>query len=349
MLEYLNYTFLSNTVQSWLIALGFFVLIWLALFLFKFVILKKLENFAKKSKTQLDDIAVEILQGLGWPLYAWVSLYFSTKYLELPPIFYTVMDYFVLFVLVYYLIKSLIIVINHVKKEIIKRQEEDDIHDSALVDFLASLAKGLVWLFAILFVLSNLGIEITTFIAGLGIGGIAIAIALQGILTDLFASITIYFDKPFRVGDFIVIGTDSGVVQKIGIKTSRIKTLQGQELVISNKELTDSRVNNYKRMEQRRIVFVFGILYETPTKKMRKIPKIVAEIFDKVDNADLDRVHFKAFNDFSLDYEVVYFVNSNDYTEYMDIQQNVNLDLKERFEKEKIEMAYPTQTLYVKK
>ncbi|MFT4260896.1 MAG: mechanosensitive ion channel family protein [Candidatus Woesearchaeota archaeon] len=349
MLEYLNYELFSNTVQDWIIAFSLFVVIWFFLFLFKYVILVKLEKFAKKTKTQLDDIAVEILQGFGWPFYAWISLYFSTLYLYTNSLFNIFMNYLLLVVLVYYAIKSLSIVITHIKEEIIKKQEADNVHDSALVDFLASLAKGLVWVFAILFVLSNLGVQITTFIAGLGIGGLAIAIALQGVLTDLFASITIYFDKPFRVGDFIVTGSDSGVVQKIGIKTTRIKTLQGQELVISNKELTETRVNNFKRMKQRRIVFEFGIVYETPAKKMRKIPKIVSEIFDKVDNADLDRVHFKAFNDFSLDYEVVYFVKSNDYAEYMDIQQNVNLDLKERFEKEKIDMAYPTQTLYVKK
>lgn len=341
--------FFGNPVYSLVNASLIFVGTWILLFLFKFVLLKKLEKLAKKTTNELDDILVDVLKGWGWPFYAWISLFLSTWYLEMPVWYDTFMKYFLLAVLIYYANKSLLIIVDDVKKIVIKRHESKDIHDSALIDFLSSLAKGLVWLFTILFILSNLGVQITTFIAGLGIGGLAIAIALQGVLTDLFASITIYFDKPFRVGDFIVLGEDSGVVQKIGIKTTRIKTLQGQELVVSNKELTETRVHNYKRMDKRRIVFTFGVVYETKTDLMRKIPSIVADIFSKVDDADLDRVHFKQFNDFSLDYEVVYFVNTNDYTKYMDIQQNVNLDLKERFEKEGIEMAFPTQTLYIKK
>jgi small-conductance mechanosensitive channel len=346
---YSDYVLLGFTLRELGFATLIFIATWLFLFLFKFVILKKLEKLATKTDNKIDDIAIDVLKGLGWPLYAWISIYLSTLYLEMPTAYDIFMRYFLLAILVYYAIKSLTIIINDTKKIILEKQESQDIHDTALVDFLSSLAKGIVWLFAILFVLSNLGVQITTFIAGLGIGGLAVAIALQGVLADLFASITIYFDKPFRVGDFIVLGADSGVVQKIGIKTTRIKTLQGQELVVSNKELTESRVHNYKRMEKRRIVFDFGVTYETPTSKMKKIPKIVAQIFKKVDGADLDRVHFKAFNDFSLDYEVVYFVRTNDYAKYMDIQQDVNLGIKSSFEKEKIDMAYPTQTLYVKK
>ncbi len=347
--DYLNLVFLNNSVESWLFALAIFVSTWIVMLVFKFVILAKLEKFSKRSKNKYDDILVKVLKGLGWPLYAWFSIFASTLYLEMPNWYDGFMRYFFFIVVLYYLAKSITLVVEDAKQLVIEKQKKEDVHDTALIDFFSTIIKGLVWLLAILFFLSNIGVEITTFIAGLGIGGLAVAIALQGVLTDLFASIAIYFDKPFRVGDFIVLGADMGVVQKIGIKTTRIKTLQGQELVISNKELTESRVNNFKRMEKRRIVFIVGVVYGTKTTKLRKIPKIVKEVFDKVDDADLDRVHFSKFNAFSLDFEIVYYVNTSDYNKYMDIQQNVNLDIKERFEKEKIEMAFPTQTLYLKK
>jgi small-conductance mechanosensitive channel len=200
-----------------------------------------------------------------------------------------------------------------------------------------------------LLILSNIGVNITSLIAGLGIGGLAIAFALQRILEDFFSSFSIYFDKPFEEGDFIIVGSDMGVVKHIGLKTTRLQTLQGQELVISNKELTDSRVNNYKKMKKRRIVFTFGVEYSTPVAKMKKINKIVEAIFKKIEGADLDRVHFKEFGDFSLNYEIVYYVKTGDYLEYMNIQQEINLTLKQQFEKENIEFAFPSQTIYMKK
>jgi small-conductance mechanosensitive channel len=189
---------------------------------------------------------------------------------------------------------------------------------------------------------------VTSLIAGLGIGGLAIAFALQGVLGDLFASFSIYFDKPFRIGDFIVVGSDVGNVEKIGIKTTRIRTLQGEELVISNTELTTARVQNFKKMEERRIVTEFGITYETKQELVREVPGIVTLIFDDLDGGRLDRVHFTKFADSSLLFEVVYYVQSSDYRQYLDIQQAFNFDLMKRFSEVGIEFAYPTQTIYSK-
>ena len=206
-------------------------------------------------------------------------------------------------------------------------------------------------------VLTNLGVEITPLIAGLGVGGIAIALALQVILGDLFNAFVIYFDKPFKEGDFIIIGSDMGVVKDIGIKTTRIQALSGQELVMSNTDLTNSRINNYKKMEKRRVPFSFGVTYDTPAKKLEKIKIIVADIVKACDkkygtknaSINLDRVHFKSFGGSSLDYEVVYYVPTADYNKYMDIQEFINLELVKVFEKEKIEFAFPTRTIYMKK
>jgi len=197
--------------------------------------------------------------------------------------------------------------------------------------------------------LSNFGYNISTLIAGLGIGGVAIALALQNILTDIFASFSIYFDKPFQTGDFIIVGNDLGVVKKIGIKTTRLQTLQGEELVISNKELTETRIHNYKKMQKRRIVFNFGLTYDTSSAKLKKVLQILKGIIDKIEIAELDRVHFNKFGDFSLNFEVVYYLASSDYNEYMDTQQAINLAIKEKFEKDGIKFAYPTQTVFVNK
>jgi hypothetical protein len=175
------------------------------------------------------------------------------------------------------------------------------------------------------------------------------AFALQNILSDLFSSFSIYFDKPFVEGDFIIIGNDMGIVKKIGIKSTRIQTLQGQELVVSNKELTSTRINNYKKMSKRRAIFNFGVEYSTSKKKLEKIPTIVKKIINNIELASLDRAHFKSFGDSSLDFEVVYYVDSSDYAKYMDIQQEINLALVLAFEKEKINFAFPSRTIYMAK
>ncbi|MEA3304403.1 MAG: mechanosensitive ion channel family protein [Patescibacteria group bacterium] len=209
------------------------------------------------------------------------------------------------------------------------------------------IANVLLWTTGILLILSNLGVEITSLVASLGIGGIAIAFALQNVLSDIFASFTLFFDKPFQVGDYILVGSDSGVVQKIGMKSTRIQTLQGEEMIISNQELTNARVQNFKRMEKRRIVFSLGLTYDTTAEKLKKAKEIVKDIINTDTQTELGRVHFKSFGDFSLNFEIVYYVLTRDYNVYMDIQERINLEIKQQFEKEGgLEMAFPTQTIH---
>jgi len=194
--------------------------------------------------------------------------------------------------------------------------------------------------------LSNIGINVSSLVASLGIGGIAIALAAQSVLGDIFSAFSIYIDKPFQVGDYIDLGGKTGTIKKIGLKNTRIKTLQGQELIVPNTELTNSHVENYKRMTKRRVAFSVGVTYDTPSKKLEKIPDMVSKVLEKVEGAELDRVHFMSFGDFSLNYDIVYFVNSREYTQYADRQQQINLALFKAFEKAEIEFAFPTQTIY---
>ena len=204
-----------------------------------------------------------------------------------------------------------------------------------------------VWTVAVLVALDNAGIDITALITGLGIGGVAVALATQNILGDLFASLSIVLDKPFVVGDFIRTGDQMGVVEHIGLKTTRVRSLSGEQLIFSNADLLQSRLHNYKRMEERRVLFRFGVVYQTSAELLERIPVIVREIVEQAGDVRFDRAHFASFGDSSYDFEVVYYVLSPDYNKYMDIHQLINLRIVRAFAQHAIEFAYPTRTLYM--
>jgi small-conductance mechanosensitive channel len=205
------------------------------------------------------------------------------------------------------------------------------------------------WLIGGLVALDNLGYDVTAIIAGLGIGGIAIALAAQNILGDLFNYFVIFFDQPFEINDFIVVDDKAGTVEYIGLKTTRVKSLTGEQLVFSNSELTGSVIHNFKRMQRRRISFSLGVVYETSLEKLKEIPAIVKKVIDEQADASLDRVHFLTYGDFSLQYEVIYFVESPNYNRYADVQQQINLKIFEAFKAQQIEFAYPSQTIFLAK
>ncbi|MBN2420945.1 mechanosensitive ion channel family protein [Candidatus Woesearchaeota archaeon] len=341
---------LNGVSKTYFAAFVSFIAVFLLLKIFKYLIVNKLKHLTKKTRTSLDDLAIRVVQNIGGFFYLIVPVYIATRFIELNSALDKGLYYVLLISVTYYAINSAIIVVDHLAKRISeKTKEKDKEADTSVVELLGNLTKGAVWGIAIVLILSNMGYNVSALLAGLGIGGIAIAFALQNVLSDIFASFSIYFDKPFKVGDFIIVGNDMGVVKKIGIKTTRIESLWGQEIVISNNELTSTRINNYKKMHKRRVQFPFGVTYDTPVAKLKKINKIVRDIFPKIKDADLDRVHFKAFGPSSLDYEVVYYVKTGDYNKYMDIQEEINLALKTEFEKEKIEFAFPTQTIYLNK
>ncbi len=348
--EILSITLFENTVHDYLVALVVFGLTFIAIKIFKHIVIGRLRRLAKITETELDDLLVALIGELSWTLYLLLPAYIALQLIKTPAIVDNAFFAAILIVITYYVIRGLMHVIDFAKKILIKKRlKEEKDSDTSVIGLLGKVAKGIVWLLAIVFILSNLGYDLSALIAGLGIGGIAVALALQNVLSDVFASFSIYFDKPFKKDDFIIIGDDLGVVEKIGIKSTRIKTLQGEELVVSNKELTETRVHNFKKMAKRRIVFNFGVTYDTPVKKLKKIPVIVKDVINKIKLAELDRAHFKKFGDFSLNFEIVYYIATSDYNKYMDIQQQINLGIKERLEKENIEMAFPTQTIYLNK
>lgn len=207
-------------------------------------------------------------------------------------------------------------------------------------------ARLVVILVAVILVLDNLpGVEITALVASLGIGGIAIALAVQSILSDLFASLSIILDKPFVLGDFIIVDTYMGTVEYIGLKTTRVRSLSGEQLVFANGDLLKSRIRNYKRMAERRVVFTLGVTYQTAYRHLKSIPGWIETIIGELDLTRFDRAHFQGFGDYALKFEIVYYVLDPDYNRYMDIQQAINLAIHQKFEAEKIDFAYPTQTV----
>ena len=228
-----------------------------------------------------------------------------------------------------------------------KLQAAEDAGASTALGLISFLARLLVWALAALLILDHLNVDITALVAGLGIGGVAVALALQNILADLFASLSIVLDKPFVVGDFIVVDDLRGTVERVGVKTTRLRSLDGEQLVISNGDLLKSRIHNYKRMTERRVLFTLGVTYETPAGKLGRVPALLREIVEAQPNTRFDRAHFKEYGDFALIFEIVYYVLDRDYGVYMNVQQALNLEIFHRFQAEGLSFAYPTRTLYV--
>lgn len=241
-------------------------------------------------------------------------------------------------------IRFLVAVVNELFR---RAAEEKERVDLARVRPLRAIAVFAVWIAGLLFLLDNLGFDITAVIAGLGIGGIAVALAAQALLGDLFSYFVILFDKPFELGDFLIFGDVLGSVERIGVKTTRLRSLGGEQIIVSNSDLTNSRVRNYKRMEQRRVVFKVGVVYGTEPEAVRAIPGIIESIVRAEELAVFDRAHFASYGDWSLVFEVVYYVASPDYTLYMDVQQRINLAIYDAFAERGIEFAFPTQTLHL--
>ena len=339
-----NTILFGNAVKDWLMSFAIIVTSLILLRLLQSLIIDGLKTYAVKTKTTLDDLVSKIIQSSAMPLMYVIAFYFGLKYLHLSSKVNDILNVAVTVAVTFFLLKSISSVVAYLFKRALSGNEKNEHRENQAKGILL-IVQILIWFGGFLFLVDNLGYDITTLIAGLGIDGIAIALAAQAILGDLFSYLVIFLDKPFEIGDFIIVDDKMGTVDYIGIKTTRLKTLNGEQLVCSNSDLTNSRVHNYKRMQERRIVFNFGIVYNTPLTRLKSIPQSVKEIIESLKDTRFDRAHFKSFGDFSLNFEVVYYVLSPDYNQYMDKQQTINLKIYELFEKMSIEFAFPTQTV----
>jgi small-conductance mechanosensitive channel len=345
--EFLSYSFWGNSVKDYILAVIVFVLALIIFRIVKYEIVKKLRNVADKTQAEVDDILVKIVDKIGWPFYVFFAIFFAINCIQVPAGVNVFFSYASPIVAVFIIIRSLQQFVDYGLRKIAKEKQQENA--SSVVNVLGRILRGALWGLAFIYIVSLFGYDITTVVASFGVLGIVLAFGLQHVLSDIFASFSIFFDKPFNVGDFIVVGDNPGVVKNVGIRSTRIQSLWGQEVVIPNQELTSAQINNYKKMERRRVQFSFGVVYDTSAEKLEKALGITKEIVDKIELAELDRVHFKEYGEFSLNFEVVYYVDTSDYNKYMDIQQEINLSLKKRFEKEGISFAYPTQTVIINK
>ncbi len=344
--ELLKMVFWGNTALSYIIAAGSILLVWIILKLARRRIILFLKKLSARTDTTLDDVVVDVAEKFLFPyLYLFINYHVITQ-LTLSPRIEKILGAAMMVITTYYVVRFFNFASSRLVALYMEKRGEPP-HRIKQANGMMMVIKVLTWVMGIIMLADNLGYNVTTIIAGLGVGGIAIALAAQSILGDLFSYIVIFFDKPFEIGDFIIMGDDSGVVEKIGIKTSHVRSLDGQQLIMPNSEMAKSVIQNYKRLQRRRIIFSIGVVYYTPTKKLRSIPGIINDIISRQDNVDFDRVHLKSFGDFSINYEIVYYVNSADYLMYMDAHHEICLNIFEQFEKMKIEFAFPTQTLFM--
>jgi small-conductance mechanosensitive channel len=345
-LPWLDTVVLGHPVALWLLAAIVAGSTAGAIILAKAIFIRRLATRAAQSETRVDDAVLAVVRSLRGFVILLLAIGFATRTLELPVQAQTMVRTVLTIALAYQALVAANVVVD---QWLLARFTRPGLpHDSgAGYGAVRFAARVTLWTAILLVALDNLGVEITTLVAGLGVGGIAVALAVQSILGDIFCSLSILFDKPFEIGDFIVVGDHAGSVEHIGVKTTRIRSLSGEQLVFANSDLVASRVRNYKRMSERRVLFEIGVTYDTTPEQAAEIPTVVREIIERLADTRFDRAHFKAFGDFALVFEVVYFVLVPGYNEYMDTQQMINLAILRAFAARNISFAYPTQTVYV--
>lgn len=347
-MEFFDWIYADNSLQRWITAVALAVFTLATLRVAKAIAVRRLAARPPETRTPVEELSLRLVEATNFLVLVVVALSAGSAVLSLPG---SIVDF-----------RRLLLVVSlglqagswgnvAVRLTVARAVERRLAHDPAgattvqAVGFVGRLA---LWVVIALVGIQALGQDITPLLAAMGVGGIAVALAVQSLLSDLFASLSIVLDKPFVIGDFIIVDDMLGSVEHIGLKTTRVRSLSGEQIVFSNADLLSSRIRNYKRMLHRRVAFTFGVTYETPYERLTAIPGILREIVEAQDMASFDRAHFFRYGDSSLDFEVVYYVLDPDYDRYMDIQQAINLELYRQFEEQGISFAYPTRTLYVR-
>jgi small-conductance mechanosensitive channel len=349
LMGFFELSFLGNTLRDWSLAVLTALVILGALWITKRILLGRFVAFTDKTKNHIDDLFAQILTRTNFYLMALLALYAGSLTLS----FSESVKYWIGRIGLFAILIQVAIWGDALITYSIQRYQEQHMQDGAervtTLRAVSFVVRLILFSIVLLLALDNMGIKVTSLVASLGVGSIAVALAVQNILADLFASLSIALDQPFVIGDFIIVDDYLGTVENIGLKTTRVRSLSGEQLVFANNDLLNSRIRNYKRMGERRVLFTFGVIYQTPIEQLEQISAWVKEIIQTHEQARFDRAHFKSFGDSALVFEVVYYVQSPDYNLYMDIQQAINLALMKRFEKNGIEFAYPTQTLFIAK
>jgi len=346
--EYFHLELTDQPIELWALAVSVSIGLFLISKLILRLLVRRLGKISSHTHTKVDDGIVSLIKKTQWWFLAVVAIFTGSLFVDLSEQLQTVVHS----ALIIALLLQIGLWANSALKSILEHYRQTKLkRDPASVTALNAVgmfATGLLWLAVFLLTLDNLGYDVTALIAGLGVGGVAVALAVQNILGDLFASLSILVDKPFVIGDFLIIDDYMGSVEHVGLKTTRIRSLSGEQLIFSNSDLLKSRLRNYGRMYERRVAFTIGVTYETPREKLKLIPGILQTAIEAQEKTRFDRSHFAKYGDFALNFETVYYVLGPDYNLYMDIQQAINLQLHEQFESLAIDFAYPTQVVHLR-
>lgn len=349
MLNVLDTVYYDNAIRVWMSAVLIFLVLFPAFAFIKAVAARKLTDVTAKTRSEWDGLIPILIKRIHFFALIIICLYAGTLVLTLPANIRFIINTMVSLVMLGQLAVLGVCAIRFGKNLYLNRHATINPGASTILNAVAFLAQVILWTIVLLLALANLGVNITALITGLGVGGIAVALAVQNILGDLFASFSIILDKPFIVDDFVIVDDYLGSIEKIGLKTTRIRSLSGEQLIFSNTDLLKSRIRNYKRMYERRVVFRLGVVYQTAYEQLAEIPVIIRNTIESQERVRFDRAHFFEYGAYALTFEVVYYVLSPDYNIYMDIQQAINLGIYRRFSEKDIEFAYPTQLLYMAK
>lgn len=345
--EFLKQKYFDNTIEEYLLASALLFITFLIIRLTKNYFLKRIKRKIDESGFNKYNYIERSVNRLLVPALFLGAVYIVLEYLSFGKQADKVIGLVYLVVFIYFIVRFSIALIKFLLDRYFQKQRGEE--ELKRIQPLYGIINLIIWISGLIFLLDNLGFHVTTIVTGLGITGIAVALAAQALLGDLFSYFVIFFDRPFEVGDFISFDDKSGNIEHIGIKTTKIRALSGEQLIVSNSKLTNSVVHNFKRIEKRRVVFKFGVTYQTPLEKLKLIPDMVKDIIVKNELVQFDRGHFESFGDYSLNFEFVYFVFSSDYKTYMDLKQKINFDICQKFEQEKIDFAYPTKTIILNK
>ncbi len=339
---------LGNSLLSWLIALGVILVLFFALLTIRSAIRRYHGSMRQTSDTELMEIPLEILSRTTLLFFVVVAVFAGLSTLDMPDRIQAVLSAGLMLALFFQAgIWASAAAMAWLER---RRRRTATLTDRAVAGSLgivAFIVRVAIWSLVLLVALDNLGIDVTALVAGLGIGGIAVALATQNVLGDLFASLSIAFDKPFLVGDFLILDDYLGSVEDIGVRSTRLRSLSGEQIILSNADLLKSRVRNYGRMFERRVVMGHRIAYGTPLEHVREIPRLIREAIEAQPDTRFDRAHFAKHGPDALEFESVYYVLSPDYNRYMDIQQAINLRIHEELAARDVEFAFPTQLLYL--
>ena len=347
--SFLTAELFRNPVSSYIYAAILFAVALAILYFLRHIVFARLNELAARTETDLDDLAMQLINMVRPLEYGLIAFYLAVRHLNRAPGFDKAFIVVILVVFTYRAITLVQHLLNYWINKIVAQRGLSESARKSVVNSTQVILRALIWAAAALFILDNLGVNVSAVLTGLGIGGVAVALAAQAILGDLFNFFVILLDKPFNIGDFVVSDSVSGTIEHIGLKSTRIRSISGEIVVVSNSNLLSSRIRNYKDLDKRRVVFKTGVIYQTGTEKLRKIPALIKAAVIGRTGTEFERSNLFNTGDSSIDFETVYYITSGDYNIYMDTQEQVLLGIIESFVKEGIRFAYPTQTLFVNK